>query len=162
MTKAPFVLDHTTKNCPLEGVNDPCRSAGGRQAAEHAGQRTRRRPLGRRLVRHSPSLSNAERLEYEPATQTAAERLSSTLHNALLISCLCPPVRSEPSRLLTMPCLRSWVTRPMTAGRIFMERRFTGVIRKISRFRLPDLGSLSSYAGLSLPIALAGQSGQCC
>src|SRR5260370_18401164 len=32
-------------------------------------KRTRRRPLGRRLVRHSPSLSNAERLEYEPATQ---------------------------------------------------------------------------------------------
>jgi len=46
-----------------------CRSAGGRQAAEHAGQRTRGRPLGRRLVRHS-----------------AAQRLSSLWVNAGILS----------------------------------------------------------------------------
>jgi hypothetical protein len=57
----------TTKSRPMGGAigkgnsgeldhsRNP-RSAGGRQAAEHAGQRTMGRPSGRRLVRHSPSL----------------------------------------------------------------------------------------------------------
>jgi len=57
MTKAPFVLDHTTKSGTVEWGDRAgnlagewnqslhCRRAGGRQDAEHAGQRTRSRPL---------------------------------------------------------------------------------------------------------------------
>src|SRR5258707_9082368 len=69
MTKAPFVLDHTTKNCPLEGVTIPAGAqAAVRQPSTPASGRGDAL-LERRLVRHSPSLSNAETLEYEPATQ---------------------------------------------------------------------------------------------
>src|SRR5260370_36390742 len=69
MTKAPFVLDHTTKNCPLEGVTIPAGAqAAVRQQSTPASGRGDA-VLERRLVRNSPSLSNAERLEYEPATQ---------------------------------------------------------------------------------------------
>src|SRR5262249_37806317 len=80
MTKAPFVLDHTTKNCPPEGVNDPSRSAGGRKAAEHSGQRTRRSPLT--TATRSPfSLPfNRSKVGVRTSQTTAAERLSSTPH----------------------------------------------------------------------------------
>src|SRR5262249_43220048 len=83
MTKAPFVLDHTTKNCPPEGVNDPSRSAGGRKAAEHSGQRTRRRPL--RAATRSPFSLPFKRRKVGVRTShtTAAERLSSTRLNAV-------------------------------------------------------------------------------
>src|SRR5262249_43028441 len=69
ITKAPFVVDHTTKTVRAGGGNDHRRSAGGRQAAEHAGQRTRRRPLERRIVRHSSSLPAPTGRSTHQATQ---------------------------------------------------------------------------------------------
>src|SRR5260370_2801482 len=82
MTKAPFVFEHTTKNSPLEGVTitagaqaavrQPSTPASGRGEALEGGDSCaipppfQRREVG---VRTSHT--------------TAAQRLSSTLHNAL-------------------------------------------------------------------------------
>ena len=59
--------------------SSPCRRTGGRQAAEQAGQRTRRRQAGRRLARHSPHpQARAVASIGIRATAVVAVRLSST------------------------------------------------------------------------------------
>src|SRR5258708_730107 len=68
MTKAPFVFDHTTKNSPLEGVTITAgaQAPSGSRARRPADEATPSRAATRSPF---PLPSNAERLEYEPATQ---------------------------------------------------------------------------------------------
>src|SRR5260370_587817 len=68
MTKAHFVFDHTTKNSQLEGVTITAgaQAPSGSRARRPADEATPSRAATRSPF---PLPSNAERLEYEPATQ---------------------------------------------------------------------------------------------
>src|SRR5260370_41521879 len=68
MTKAPFVFDYTTKNSPLEGVTITAgaQAPSGSRARRPADEAT---PLRAATRAPFPLPSNAERSEYEPATQ---------------------------------------------------------------------------------------------
>jgi len=56
----------------LDNRNHHRRRTGGRQAAEHAGQRTRGRPVGRRLARHSTLSTTNHGLKTVPHHAPAA------------------------------------------------------------------------------------------
>src|SRR5260370_41063222 len=68
MTKAHFVFDHTTKNSQLEGVTITAgaQAPSGSRARRPADEATPSRAATRSPF---PLPSNAERAEYEPATQ---------------------------------------------------------------------------------------------
>src|SRR6516164_489939 len=78
MTKAPFVLDHTTKNCPLEGVTIPAEAQSAvRQPSRPADEAT---PF-RAATRPPFPLLLTQKVGVRTSHTTAAERLSSTPFN---------------------------------------------------------------------------------
>src|SRR5260370_27449110 len=146
MTKAPFVLDHTTKNSPLEGVASPAGAqAAVRQPSTPASGRGDALEGGDSCA--IPPPFQRREVGVRTSHTTAAERLSSIPINALLISAQGPTVRSSAPGLPTTPCLRSCVTRPygpMTAGRSALS--WNGVYREESAWTEPAHGRSHAVA----------------
>src|SRR5437773_5516674 len=83
MTKAPFVFDHTTKNSPLEGVTITAGAqAAARQPSTPASGRGDALEGGDSCAIPPPFQRRA--VGVRTSHTTAAERLSSTLHNAVV------------------------------------------------------------------------------